>query len=771
MLFASIPTVSDVSAQCPPLTNGTCLDTQTVPQDFSFTQNLGYWMVVGVVPAEPDDKDIYLFTGCGGTGSFLAGSSGMNGADFIIGDFNHNPSGTYYPRVQYGSQSDPYTVMWMQGGKILPVSAPEVAYVGGTSGSCAMFDVWDVFLQAGEQYQFRFTEPAAGEAHLALFRNPGSTTFWAPRSAAEFEMTGTGAKMLYSAPESDWYGIVVFPTWRQSIDQYSIEVEKLFDCEPLVSGTCVETELLPNAATGPEDNYSFEQGEYYWSVVAVVPEETDSKAVEVYTECDENGTKLAASAEGTGETSLIMMDFTHTPLSVYCPVISNGSVTSPFTLEWEEGGVLFPVPGEMMGSFDAMAGNPNIVQVWDVHVEAGKEYEFFFYNYGDADAHLALFRNCSTTPYWAPRSYAEWEVSGTGGIYRNYTAPTTDYLGLVAFADAREQYGFYQVQIQELNDCVPLGSMACTQFARRPRDFSFETTGNYWAVVGIFPAEGDDKNLYVTTQCDGKGSLLASSSSSGTNFVVGDFNHMPPGTFYAHSQSGDLYMEYLASCDVGVNPDEDLFPTNEVIEGGMVPGEGDCMRIRIWDVFLESGQTYTASFTRSGTADIRLSLFANPGNGTYWSGRSGRIWEMIESGNHTFTAPASDWYGLVVFPDSKEGWGNYTIRITPEGVTAAGTVPVKPERFALYQNAPNPFNPSTLIRYDVPSDGARVILRVYDVQGRPVHTLFDGMQSAGEKTLAWDGRDDNGILVPSGVYFYRMETDGFSETRKMLLIR
>lgn len=94
-----------------------------------------------------------------------------------------------------------------------------------------------------------------------------------------------------------------------------------------------------------------------------------------------------------------------------------------------------------------------------------------------------------------------------------------------------------------------------------------------------------------------------------------------------------------------------------------------------------------------------------------------------------------------------------------------------PESFALHQNFPNPFNPSTTIEYALPVD-AEVTLAVYNTLGQPVRTLVDGRQSAGFKTVIWDGRDDRGQRVHSGIYFYTLETsDGQKQTRKMVLIK
>ena len=96
---------------------------------------------------------------------------------------------------------------------------------------------------------------------------------------------------------------------------------------------------------------------------------------------------------------------------------------------------------------------------------------------------------------------------------------------------------------------------------------------------------------------------------------------------------------------------------------------------------------------------------------------------------------------------------------------------VIPKRFALYQNAPTPFNPTTVIDYDVPAGGGHVTLRIYDVSGRFVRTLVDKTQTPGEKRTTWNGTNDTGEHVASGVYFYRFVTTNFVMTRKMVLLQ
>ncbi len=107
---------------------------------------------------------------------------------------------------------------------------------------------------------------------------------------------------------------------------------------------------------------------------------------------------------------------------------------------------------------------------------------------------------------------------------------------------------------------------------------------------------------------------------------------------------------------------------------------------------------------------------------------------------------------------------------SPGTVTEAGG-PEVPGAFALYPNVPNPFNPSTTIRYDVPAGGGSVTLRIYDVSGRLVRTLVNGPQTAGQKTVIWDGKDDGGRSAASGVYFSRLQAPGYNKTMKMVLLK
>jgi len=93
-----------------------------------------------------------------------------------------------------------------------------------------------------------------------------------------------------------------------------------------------------------------------------------------------------------------------------------------------------------------------------------------------------------------------------------------------------------------------------------------------------------------------------------------------------------------------------------------------------------------------------------------------------------------------------------------------------PARLTLAQNRPNPFNPRTEIRFNLPA-ASPVTLQVFDLEGKLINTLVDGPRPAGPHTVSWHGQDRRGAQVASGVYFYRLRTDAGTLGRKMILLK
>jgi hypothetical protein len=105
-----------------------------------------------------------------------------------------------------------------------------------------------------------------------------------------------------------------------------------------------------------------------------------------------------------------------------------------------------------------------------------------------------------------------------------------------------------------------------------------------------------------------------------------------------------------------------------------------------------------------------------------------------------------------------------------EVVISLSEPPELPVDFALYQNYPNPFNPSTNIKFSVP-ELSNVRVTIYNLLGEQVRTLFAGQMDRGSKAIEWDGRDDSGHILPSGVYLYQMIAGNFIQAHKMVLVK
>jgi hypothetical protein len=93
-----------------------------------------------------------------------------------------------------------------------------------------------------------------------------------------------------------------------------------------------------------------------------------------------------------------------------------------------------------------------------------------------------------------------------------------------------------------------------------------------------------------------------------------------------------------------------------------------------------------------------------------------------------------------------------------------------PIQFALHQNYPNPFNPTTSISYDIPNAG-NVTMVIYDMMGREVRKLVDNNMDAGFQSVTWDATNNFGNPVGAGVYIYQIKADGFTQSKKMILLK
>ena len=113
--------------------------------------------------------------------------------------------------------------------------------------------------------------------------------------------------------------------------------------------------------------------------------------------------------------------------------------------------------------------------------------------------------------------------------------------------------------------------------------------------------------------------------------------------------------------------------------------------------------------------------------------------------------------------------GPFTL-IIDDSTLAIDPMDVIPKVLALHQNHPNPFNPTTTLRYDL-SEDTQVSIMIYDIMGREVRTLVNKQQSAGYKSVVWDATNNFGQPVSGGMYLYRISAGEFVQVKKMVLLK
>lgn len=175
------------------------------------------------------------------------------------------------------------------------------------------------------------------------------------------------------------------------------------------------------------------------------------------------------------------------------------------------------------------------------------------------------------------------------------------------------------------------------------------------------------------------------------------------------------------------------------------------------------GTLFTESIPAAGNPIPQFQLLAAP-SGMTIDGNSGKIqWtpDSSDLGAHT----------VDVLQTNPLGSDTASFLITVDFATTIDDGRAQlPAAFGLHQNFPNPFNPNTYIRFDLPQQ-SRVHLIVYNLLGQKVRTLVNGVQDAGFREILWDGKNDAGVSVSSGVYLYRITSERFVKTRKMMLLK
>jgi len=195
-------------------------------------------------------------------------------------------------------------------------------------------------------------------------------------------------------------------------------------------------------------------------------------------------------------------------------------------------------------------------------------------------------------------------------------------------------------------------------------------------------------------------------------------------------------------------------------------------------VFLSTnnGTSWTAVNTGLTDRDVFAlavsgsNLFAGTwGDGVFLSTHNGTSWTAVNTGLTNRDVSALAVSGSNLFAGTDYG-GAVWRRPLSEMTIVEYDFTQAPIGFTLEQNYPNPFNPATTIRYQL-SKTTQVVLKIYNTFGQEVRTLVNARQPAGVNAVVWDGRDESGKEVSSGIYIYRLQAGESIQSRKLSFVR
>lgn len=283
-----------------------------------------------------------------------------------------------------------------------------------------------------------------------------------------------------------------------------------------------------------------------------------------------------------------------------------------------------------------------------------------------------------------------------------------------------------------------------------------------WAVAGVRSSATADYNL--TLYADNNHNFpYASSGFPGAtvDFVVGDYNHSRLGNehiqitrvsgstsdYRLQWKSGSEALQYGAGSFHAYDlvwPSADVVHAHDILIDGGATGGRD-VTIDVIDL--------------SGAMDLGVALFKSDG-AEYYAAHANAVAKADAQGvggteTIAYHASSTDDYGLVVFNQNDSG-GDYRITVRDAGIGGVGDE--EPLALSLF-SSPNPSSGASSIRYNLPRAGPAEVA-IYDIQGRVVRLLVDEERPAGEYTVTWEGRDNQGQPVGDGVYIARLRFGG-----------
>jgi hypothetical protein len=765
-LSLSLPSAAPALAQCsyPTLISGTVvsLGSGATPQ---FTSNANYWTAVGSRGPAGDDWDLSVNSSTGEpslcVSGTLASSTYSAGVDFVVGDFNANPHGTYYARsYRFGGTGTAADVEWDHGfDQLLPNAMPAQR----STGPDDVLECWDTYLEAGVTYTLNLVSFGTATTRAFLFRNTTGGAYWVGRTYRVLEVA-MNTPGTYVAPASGWYGIVVTNEDGGS-SSYSIGIGNCAAPGALTSGS-------PSYVTGAHSWTYFDQATNYYTAVAVRSNDpAQDWDIGVYGAASGGaypvcfGSPLAAEAFGSQYADVIIGDFNggaNPTGRYYVHTYPYGATTSDARVEWDDG------PNQLgvdQPSVYRTTGPGDIIECWDVYLTDGQWYTFNFAHDGAADLKLLVVRNPGAG-FWVNRASPSVTTFTSS---EQYIAQSTDWYSVVVVNDNGGE-GTYRLGVttcpQEAYSLGPnntVYSQSDWKYAMQIHPDSLR-----WMAFGTRSRDaGQDWDLQLFS--DFSGGTLSSGCASNqiagsafgpgrTDFVIGDMHVNPlgfvfplPYAFGATTADGFMMWDEADPMQVG-DP-----PVVRTINHEFLLG--------VHEVYLTASSPYSIRFNRSGAADLRYCVIDNPSGGQFWGSRSSAVLQDA-TGTLGFTPTTTGWHAIVVTSEF-EATGEYDLQVVP--VLIGVDDPPAPGANRLVGIAPNPARAATRIAFELATPGP-VTFDIVNLAGRRVATLSLPAGAAGRGNFEWDGRDTEGRTVGSGVYFVSMIHGGRAVGRSQLVV-
>jgi hypothetical protein len=745
--------------------------------DRRWTVGAPYWVAVGAIaynPADDFDVNVYgynyngfpppCFTPLLGTSSRGAGQT-----DFVVGDFNSNPTGTFVNTVTcYSGQCDGQTrgLQGWRDGDIFFVNDPPHVLTFPTLID-RIVKIWDIYLVQGTTYHFRFQPSGDTQPMLLLFRNPTGGVYWTGRYGAEFETANCITN--YTAPSTGYYGMVVVND-RYSTNPVAITLAVTTGAACACPGYLadgVPQSIAPGATqldAGVADPYA-----YVWSVGVRSNSDWDLYGGES-TPGPDQGCISTIRRSSTlippkADMLLANREFQYPFPDTFAVRASRFSGSDGATLEASQAfGIQANAPSRV-----GYMGADEVVRTWAALLERDTTYSVRFFPGGDIK--LLVYPDLLDAPSdWQSRSDAWIETSVS-------TSFKADSSGLYIFAQVKDDggidnydFGFgFCSAARPLTSKLPLDNFDGVYPGQFKPYFSFDQQAPHWAAACVYGSGGLDWDIAQYGQpsgnpwpeCLGAAGAL-SNGVVGVDVIAGDFHYIPTGTYYLHSYRAGINDDFAGYTEWDAG-------SGTLQVNALLPAHGDMLgndysdRLWCYEAYLYGGLPYSIALTPSGAASPRALVFENPGTSAYWAPRSAAI--LSTGGTAPFIPATTGWHAIVVVNDNQSA-GSFDLRLL-SSVASAGLTPT-PTRDELSAVAPNPARGPLRIDYAL-AHPANVSFEVLDLAGRLVLRIPASATGAGRWSQGWDGRGASGQPLAGGVYLLRMRVDGRTvATRKVM---